>query len=86
MDSRISWLPTIGDDGYPKTLLIVGMKGTDGNIIRNMFSQQLFDLLQDKFQNIYLDKEKRDSFLKTVMIDWYNKKISNDGLLSKNVF
>lgn len=79
-------VPTIGNDGYSKTLLIVGMKGTDGKVIRNMYAQQLFDLLQDKFQKIYIDKEKRDNFLKRVMKDWYDKKISKDGLLSVNTF
>jgi hypothetical protein len=79
-------IPTIGEDGYSKTILIVGMKGTDGQVNRNMYAQQLFDLLQDKFQNIYLDKEKRDNFLKRVMKDWYDKKISKDGLLSVNTF
>lgn len=79
-------VPTIGNDGYSKTLLIVGMKGTDGNVIRNMYAQQLFDLLQDKFKNIYLDKQKRDIFLKRIMKDWYDKKITKDGLLSVNTF
>lgn len=79
-------MPTIGNDGYPKTLLIVGMKGTDGNIIKNMYAQQLFDLLQDKFQKIYSDKQKRDMFLKQVMKDWYDKKITKDGLLSINAY
>ena len=79
-------VPTIGNDGYSKTLLIVGMKGTDGQVNRNMYAQQLFDLLQDKFQKIYLDKNKRDNFLKRVMKDWYDKKITQDGLLSVNVF
>lgn len=79
-------IPTIGDDGYPKTQLIVGMKGTDGKVIRNMYAQQLFDLLQDKFQKIFSDKEKRDKFLKLVMKEWYDKKITRDGLLSKNIY
>ena len=79
-------VPTIGNDGYSKTLLIVGMKGTDGQVIRNMYAQQLFDLLQDKFKNIYLDKQKRDNFLKRIMKDWYNKKITKDGLLSTNIY
>ena len=79
-------VPTIGNDGYSKTLLIVGMKGTDGKVIRNMYAQQLFDLLQDKFKNIYLDKQKRDNFLKRVMKDWYDKKITKDGLLSANIY
>ena len=74
----------IDSAGYPAAKEIVGMKGTDGEVIRNMTSKQLFYLLQDKFKGIYGDKQKRDAFIKQVMIDWYNKKITNDGLLSKN--
>ena len=36
------------------------------------------EILQDKFKNIYLDKQKRDNFLKRIMKDWYNKKITKD--------
>ena len=79
-------MPIIGADGYPKTMYIVGMKGTDGNVIKNMTAKQLFYLLQDKFKGIYGDKSKRNKFIKQVMIDWYNKKISNEGLLSKNMY
>lgn len=79
-------MPIIGSDGYPKDVKLVGMKGTDGQVIRNMTAKQLFYLLQDKFQGIYGDKSKRDAFLKQVMIDWYNKKISKEGLLSKNTY
>lgn len=78
-------ISTFSEDGYPKTLCIVGMKGTDGKIARNMDAKQLFYLLQDKFKDIYLDKFIRDKFLKQVMKDWYDKKISKQHLLSVNV-
>ena len=78
-------ISTFSEDGYPKTLCIVGMKGTDGKVARNMDAKQLFYLLQDKFKDIYLDKIIRDKFLKQVMKDWYNKKISKQHLLSVNV-
>ena len=77
-------IPYIGDDGYPKTKLIVGLKGTDGKVAKNMDAQHLFYLLQDKFKGIYGDKEKRDKFLKQVMKDWYHEKITREGLLSVN--
>ena len=79
-------MPIIGDDGYPKTIKLVGMKGADGNIVKNMTAKQLFYLLQDKFKGVYGDKKKRDAFIKQTMIDWYNKKITKDGLLSKNFY
>lgn len=75
-------IPTIDNSGYPKSLLIVGMKGTDGKVAKNMTAEQLLELLIDRFQKIYTDKDKRRRFLRQVMKDWYNKKITKEGLLS----
>ena len=77
-------MPIVGEDGYPQTLYIVGMKGSDGKVIKNMTAKQLFFLLQDKFSKIYQDKKQRNAFLKKIMQDWYNRKISKEGLLSSN--
>ena len=77
-------MPIVGEDGYPQTLYIVGMKSTDGKVIKNMTAKQLFFLLQDKFSKIYQDKKRRNRFLKKVMQDWYNRKITREGLLSSN--
>lgn len=78
-------ISAFSEDGYPKTICIVGMKGTDGKVARNMDAKQLFYLLQDKFKDIYLDTVIRDKFLKQVMKDWYDKKITKQGLLSVNI-
>ena len=77
-------IPTIGEDGYPKTVPIVAMKGTDGNPVRNMTDKQLLELLEDKFQKIYSDASKAKRFLSQIIKDWYYGKISNDGMLSVN--
>ena len=77
-------MPIVGEDGYPQTLYIVGMKGSDGKVIKNMTAKQLFFLLQDKFSKIYQDKKQRNKFLKKVMQDRYNRKITREGLLSSN--
>ena len=79
-------ISTFSEDGYPKTICIVAMKGTDGNVAKNLDAKQLFYLLQDKFKNIYLDKSIRDRFIKQVMKDWFNKKITKQFLLSVNNF
>lgn len=76
-------LPIVGEDGYPSAMGVVGMKGVDGKIIKNMTAQQLFYLLQDKFSKIYSDSKQRDSFLKKIIQDWYYKRIKN-SLLSRN--
>jgi uncharacterized UPF0160 family protein len=79
-------MSTINDEGLPQKKPIVGMKDNNGNVVKNLSPQQLFYLIQDKFKHIYLDKEKRDKFLKQIIIDWYNNKISKEGLLSINWF
>lgn len=77
-------ISSIGDDGYPTTIKIVAMKGTDGQPLKNMNAEQLFYLLQDKFKGLYSDTTKRDKLLKQIIKDWYKDKISKHGLLSVN--
>ena len=77
-------MPTLGEDGYPKMIGVVGMKFKDGNVAKNMTATQLFYLLQDKFNKIYEDPKQRDAFLKKIVVDWYYEKISKTGLLSRN--
>lgn len=77
-------VPSIGEDGYAKPIFIVGMKIPYSDKFKNMTATQAFYMLQDKFKNIYSDPKQRDSFLKKVLVDWYNGKISKHGLLSIN--
>ena len=74
------------EKGYPKTLPIVGLKGTDGQVMKNMTDKQLFYMLQDKFSNIYSNHNQRDKFLQQIIKDWYYDRISKQGLLSKNKY
>jgi hypothetical protein len=60
------------------------MKFKDGTIAKNMTATQLFYLLQDKFNKIYEDPKQRDALLKKIVVDWYYRKISKSGLLSRN--
>lgn len=77
-------IPAIGEDGYGKAIKIVGMKIPYSDTPKNMSASQLFYLLQDKFSKIYNDPKQRDNFLKKVMTDWYENRITKDGLLSRN--
>lgn len=79
-------MPEKMSNGDIKNKAIVGYKGPDGQPAENMSIRQLFWKVQDHFQHIYADKAKRDTFLKQVIIDWYNKNISKEGLLSKNQY
>lgn len=79
-------VPAMGEDGYPKYIGVVGLKFKDGTVAKNMTATQLFYLLQDKFQKIYEDPKQRDAFLKRIVTDWYYKRISRHGLLSRNKY
>lgn len=75
----------IGDDGMPKNTCIVAMINPQtGNVAQNMYDYQLLELLIDKFQNMFVDKDERSKFLGQVMRDWYEDKIGLYGSLSVN--
>lgn len=76
----------MSDNGYPIVEKIIGMKDSNGTVIRNLSIEQMYDLLDDKFHHIYTDSDKRMKFIKKVLNDWVNKKISNEGLLSSNSY
>lgn len=77
--------PVIGGDGYPSMKPIMGLKiGDPNNSTKPMTPSQVFYMLQDRFKGMYSDRRQRDAFLKQVLIDWYNKGISYDGMLSRN--
>lgn len=77
--------PQMGSDGYPAMKPIMGLKiGDPDNSTKPMTPSQVFYMLQDKFKGMYSDTKQRDAFLKQVLIDWYNKTISYDGMLTRN--
>ena len=78
-------LEGIGEDGMPSNTPIVVMINTQtGKPTQNMFDHQLHELLIDKFQNMFTDKDERSKFLGQVMRDWYEDKIGLYGSLSVN--
>ena len=76
--------PVLGEDGYPSVKPILGLKIPGSDEQKPMTPSQVFYMLQDKFKDMYSDRKQRDSFLKQILIDWYNRNISFDGMLSKN--
>lgn len=78
-------LEGMGEDGTPSNTPIVVMINTQtGKPAQNMFDHQLHELLIDKFQNMFTDKDERSKFLGQVMRDWYEDKIGLYGSLSVN--
>lgn len=81
-----SSIDDINSNGYPIKQKMFGMKNANGDIVNNMTQSQLFYMLQDKFKTIYNNKEQRDKLIRQVIKDWYNNKISKEGMLSVNSY
>lgn len=60
----------------------------NGNIPtdESLWKQDVLDILDDEFNNIVSDKKERDGFLSQLVDDWYNKKITKYGSLSRYNF
>lgn len=74
----------IGADGFPKKERIVAMLSSNGEVLKNMYLEQVKDLLVDKFQKMFTDDDERDSFMVRVLDDWFDDKISPFGILAVN--
>ena len=74
---------TIGVNGKNVDTPIIAQIDANNNVLKNYSIQQLFELLQDKYEHLYFDTDKRDKLIKQIIIDWYNKKLSKEGLLTK---
>lgn len=74
----------IGSNGMPVKIKVVSMNASNGEPLKYMYKEQLHDLLVDRFQNMFLDTNERDLFMKQVIEDWLNHKIGIFGNLTKN--
>jgi len=72
----------MGKDGRPEIKQVVAWLDDYKQIIKTLTDVQLFYVIQDQFKNILSDKEERDKFIKQVIKDWYNHKISKNNSLS----
>jgi hypothetical protein len=79
------FIDSIGPDGFPAKVRIVGMMSSNGDILQNLGEMQLEDLLIEKFKNMFIDKVERKKFLHQVLDDWFNDKIGMFGNLSVNI-
>ena len=75
----------VGPDGYPRIRKIISMNAVNGQPLKLMYTEQLLDLLIDKFQNMFSDKNERFMFMKQVLNDWLGGKIGVHGTLSVNM-
>lgn len=74
----------IGPNGMPNSIRIVAMLSNNGTVLKNMYLNQVLDLLIDKFQKMFTDETERKLFLSQVLNDWFDNKIGTFGTLSVN--
>jgi hypothetical protein len=77
-------LDDIDTNGYPCSTPSVVMMSKNGQPMKTMEMKEFLLFLDDKFHNMISDESDRKKFLKQVITDWYNNKISKNGLLSVN--
>lgn len=77
-----------GDDGLKKNVgIFVQLDSNRLPTDTQLTAETVFDIVQNKFNNILTDKKERDRFIIQVMKDWYsNAKGLKDGTLSKYDF
>lgn len=75
----------IDENGYPKKKCVVVMLSTDKQPLKTMAMRELLLMLDDKFNSMVKDEKDRRSFLKQIIRDWFDNKISKQGLLSVNL-
>lgn len=75
----------IDENGYPKKKCVVVMLSTDKQPLKTMSMRELLLMLDDKFNSMVKDEKDRRNFLKQIIRDWFDNKISKQGLLSVNL-
>ena len=75
----------IDENGYPKKKCVVVMLSTDKQPLKTMSMRELLLMHDDKFNSMVKDEKDRRNFLKQIIRDWFDNKISKQGLLSVNL-
>ena len=74
----------IGNNGRVNKVRIISMPDSNGESLRDLDADNLVDLLIDRFKNMFLDHNERSLFMKQVVKDWMDDKITVNGILTTN--
>lgn len=74
----------IGNNGRLAKVRIISIPDSNGESLRDLTPDNLVDLLIDRFKNMFLDQKERELFMKQVVNDWINDKITVNGILTVN--
>lgn len=70
-------------NGYPEKIPIVSWV-SNGVVLKTLHMNELLQVLNDKFEYLIEDKYDRNEFLKQIIKDWFDRKITKEGMLSVN--
>lgn len=73
---------TDNDDGTKGNMMVFIKLSNGIPTDSSCTNDDVFDIIQNKFVNILGDEKERDGFLRQVINDWANNKISKYGSLS----
>lgn len=74
----------IGNNGRLAKVRIISMPDSNGESLRDLTADNLVDLLIDRFKNMFVDQNERSLFMKQVVKDWMDDKITVNGILTTN--
>lgn len=69
-------------NGRPSFQEVVAWLDDNKQVVKTLTDVQLFYVIQDEFKDIIADKQERDDFLKHVIKNWYEHKITKNNSLS----
>lgn len=75
----------IGENGYPIKIKSAVLLSDKKQPLKTLQPRELLMLLDDNFHKIITNDDDRKKFLKQVIRDWFNGKISKEGVLSVNL-
>ena len=71
-------------NGYPKKTPVAIMVSVDKQPLRTLQMEELLLLLVDKFNGMVKDEADLKAFMKQIIMDWFQNRISKSGILSVN--
>lgn len=71
-----------GERGKIDDIPIVSIMDKNKNPVKPFSDKDLHKFLTEEFKDMFSSEEERHNFLKQVIKDWYNDKITPNGLLS----
>lgn len=77
------FIDDITSDGYMKNAVVFGVL-RNGIVVNQIDANELLLRLDNQFNEIIELKSDRLKFLKQIIVDWVNNKISSNGVLSVN--